>query len=80
MSCFGCLCKFCVYNVDILPRYFTPGEADGFCYNCDECGAGHKMQGHCMTVCQHFKQAEKKIDKEAQLARSKIQLINGGKE
>ena len=77
MSCFECVCKFCAHNVDILPQYFTPGEATGICYNCDECGAGHRMQGHWMAECQHFKKAMKRIDKEAQLARSKICPVKG---
>ena len=36
-NCIGCVCNACVYNADLDPQYFTPGEIDNVCFNCDDC-------------------------------------------
>lgn len=77
MSCIGCKCNFCAFNVNLDPQYFTPGEVDGCCFHCDDCCA-HKVR--YKSECDHFRKATKKVEAEAQTARSKIRLIRGGKE
>ena len=40
MSCYGCVCNHCLYNAELEPWYFTPGEVqdvEEICYVCDEC-------------------------------------------
>lgn len=40
MSCYGCICNHCLFNVETEPWYFTPGEVqdvEDLCYCCDEC-------------------------------------------
>ena len=40
MSCYGCKCDHCVYNVELESWYMTPDEVqnvDDLCFCCDEC-------------------------------------------
>ena len=55
-SCIGCVCNVCVYNADLDPQYFTPGEIDNVCFNCDDCMTtnGHSQWDEkrcCWTGC-----------------------------
>lgn len=78
MSCIGCKCGSCAFNVNLDPQYFTPGEVDEACFNCDDCCAGNS-KGRWKCECEHFHKPVKKIEMEARIARSKLSLITGKK-
>lgn len=40
MSCYGCVCNYCLYNAELESWYMTPGEVQDIkdiCFCCDEC-------------------------------------------
>lgn len=86
-NCIGCVCNACVYNADLDPQYFTPGEVDGVCFNCDDCMTtnGHSRwdeergcwSGRWKGECDHFRKPAKKVEMEARIARAKLKVIGG---
>lgn len=91
MSCFGCLCNFCARNVNNL-QYFTPGEVDACCFNCDDCidsgGRGRgsypytgRWKGECpdfLEAQKHVEMRAKREDARAKAARGNFVLIGRG--
>lgn len=55
-------------------QYFTPGEVDAVCFNCDDCSAGNG-DGHWITECSAFLKPKKKEEMESLIARSKLRLL-----
>ena len=78
MSCIGCKCNSCAFNSNLGSQYFTPGEVDECCYNCDDCCAGNG-KGRRKPECDHFRKPVKKVEMEARIARSKLRLMQGEK-
>lgn len=77
-SCIGCVCNACAYNVNLDLQYFTPGEIEDCCFNCDDCIDG-KGKGRWMPECDHFLKPAKRVEMEARIARSKFKIIGGNK-
>jgi len=72
--CIGCRCNICALNVNLDLQYFTPGEVDSVCFNCDDCCVGNG-DGRCMPECSSFRKPEKKQEMESLIARSKLRLL-----
>jgi hypothetical protein len=68
--CGGCLCNHCANNVECMDQ--CAGEADCFCYICDECkfydGKGKNM---LKTECSRYKET----DQRARYMRSKFKVV-----
>ena len=87
-SCFGCICNSCARNVNLGTQYFTPGEVDECCFNCDDCGAtngrtrwdpeNNCYSGRWMPECARYREAQKHIEMRARIARTKFKVIAGG--
>lgn len=90
MSCFGCKCNFCARNVELEPKYFTPGEVkavEDLCYDCDDCylyGGDHSKRAKWRPDCPGYMEAQKYTDaarkyadKRAAVARSKFVVLKG---
>lgn len=61
MSCYGCICNHCLYNVELESWYFTPGEVqnvEDVCFVCDECkhyDGSHKKRSLWREECNKHK-------------------------
>ena len=92
--CYGCLCDTCAHSVELLSWYFTIGETDEPCFNCDECShydgdicKKDKWTNDC-TRCIEAKKAKESREREAahreekrlRNLRSTFKVIRGGAE
>ena len=73
-NCIGCKCNVCAYNVNIGTQYFTPGEVDERCFNCDDC-MSTKYGGLWMGECTQYRKPVKKADMETRIGRSRLKLL-----
>lgn len=91
MSCYGCRCNHCLYNCELEPWYFAPGEVENIediCYCCDECKHytgnwedGSKWRAECEKYREPIKRQQKMAaleERRAQIARENIRILNGG--
>lgn len=67
MDCFGCICQHCARNVDEV-QYFTPGEVDEPCYNCDDHPSG---KGQWKGICQYYVEPVKYREMKARIEEEK---------
>lgn len=80
MSCEGCRCYFCARNVDLGTEYFTPGEVDEVCFNCDDCYyfSDNNMDFNRKTTCAKYVEPAKLVESRAKHRRKLFKVINGG--
>lgn len=63
--CYGCLCDTCAHSVELLSWYFTIGETDEPCFNCDECrhyGGDSRMKDRWTNDCPRHIEAKKAVE------------------
>ena len=90
MSCYGCVCNHCLYNAELEPWYFTPGEVqdvEEICYVCDECkhyDGDPRKRIRWRPVCNRYKmprkynlQIQNAAEREAQRRRAALQIVKG---
>ena len=88
MSCYGCTCNHCLFNVELESWYFTPGEVkdvEDLCYFCDECryydGDSQKRSQHrkecgkCLLPKKYIEQTRVAAEREAQRRRRLFHII-----
>lgn len=79
-DCLGCVCLKCARNVDEV-QYFTPGETDWACYNCDDHSGGIRHRGHksdCPDYVEpvRYREMKARIEKEkANAERRKLRIV-----
>lgn len=91
MSCYGCKCNYCVYNVELESWYMTPGEVqnvDDLCFCCDECkhfdGDFIRKKSQYRAECEKYRLPKKYLEavataseREAKRHRAMFRLIAG---
>ena len=83
MSCYGCKCNHCLFNAELEPWYFTPGEiqdVEEVCYACDECrhyDGDHQKRSQWRPECgkhrfpaKYIEEQRKAVEREAQRRRA----------
>lgn len=93
MSCYGCVCNFCLYNCELEAQYIAAGEIKDIseiCYCCDECewydGDFRKpirWRKECSRFREPIKRTEAKrltAERIAQRKRALFRVIEGGKD
>ncbi len=67
-----CICKNCARDVNCM--YFTPGEVDSICYNCDDCVSG--TNSGWKDSCDNYKEPIKLAEHRAEMRRRKLEIIH----
>lgn len=79
MSCEGCRCCFCARNVDLGTEYFTAGEVDEACFNCDDCYyfSDSNRDFNKKRTCAEYVEPTKLVEIRAQHYRKLFKVIIG---
>lgn len=87
-SCIGCRCQICARNCNLDPHYFTPGEVDECCFNCDDCILTNGTSrwdaekgcysGRWKGECPDYLDPIKHIEAKAEAARRSLHVVRNG--